>query len=93
MSKLRTVGQAWPVPSRPPEATILLELPVAGTLILPWRSSANAALKKLVPLQNDTWPNSVPPWPLTQLPCLRAFAVAPTWVRTVPLNPKSIVAM
>ena len=91
MSKLRVVGQAWPVPRLPPEATILLEVPAAGTVSLPWRSSANAALKKLVPLQNDTWPNASPPWPLTQLPCRRAFAVAPTWVRTVPLNPKSIV--
>ena len=48
-------------------------------------------VKKLMPLQNDTWPKSVPPWPLTQLPSVRAFAVAPTWVRSVPLNPKSIV--
>ena len=91
MSKLRTVGQFWPVPSLPPEATILPEVPADGTLSLPWRSSWNASLKKLVPLQNDTWPNSEPPWPLTQLPCRRAFAVAPTCVRTVPLNPKSIV--
>ena len=91
MSKLRTVGQFWPVPRLPPEATILLEVPTDGTLTLPWRSSSNASLKKVVPLQNDTWPKSVPPWPLRQLPCLRAFAVAPTWVRSVPLNPKSIV--
>ena len=60
MSKLRTVGQVWPVPSLPPEATILPEVPADGTLSLPWRSSWNAVLKKLVPLQNDTWPNAVP---------------------------------
>ena len=91
MSKLRTVGQVWPVPRLPPEATILPEVPADGTLSLPSRSSWNASLKKLVPLQNDTWPNTEPAWPLTQLPCLRAFPVAPTWVRSVPLNPKSIV--
>src|ERR1700761_7505007 len=54
MSKLRVVGQVVPVPRLPPEATILAEVPTAGTFSLPWRSSANAALKKLVPLQNDT---------------------------------------
>ena len=84
-------GQSWPVPSRPPVATILPEVPSDGTRSLPSRSSWCASAKNVVPLQNDTWPKSVPPWPLTQSPCARAFAVAPTWVRSVPLNPKSIV--
>ena len=46
-----------------------------------------------MPLQNDTWPKIDPAVPLTQLPCARAFGVAPTWVRLVPLNPKSIVTI
>jgi hypothetical protein len=29
--------------------------------------------------------------PFMQLPCLSALAVAPTWNRSVPLNPKSTV--
>ena len=44
-----------------------------------------------MPLQNDTWPKIDPFRPLTQLPCRSAFRVAPTWVRLVPLNPKSMV--
>ena len=72
---------------------ILLEVPSDGTTSFPSRSSRNAALKKLMPLQNDTWPKIDPDVPLTQLPLLRAFPVAPTWYRSVPLNPKSIVTI
>ena len=39
MSKLRVTGQVWPVPSWPPEATILVEVPADGTTSLPSRSS------------------------------------------------------
>ena len=91
MSKLRVSGQFWPDPSVPADATILLEVPSDGTTSFPSRSSRDAALKKLMPLQNDTWPKIDPDVPSTQLPFLSAFAVAPTWNRSVPLNPKSIV--
>src|ERR1700684_2052205 len=46
-----------------------------------------------MPLQNDTCPNTDPGSPLTQLAFLSVFGVAPTWVRSVPLNPKSIVTI
>ena len=46
-----------------------------------------------MPLQNDTCPKIDPGWPLTQLASLRVFGVAPTWNRSVPLNPKSIVTI
>src|ERR1700683_4110078 len=67
MSKLRVTGQSWPVPILPPVGVILRDVPSDGTLSFPSRSSWNAALKKLVPLQNDTWPNTDPFRPLTQL--------------------------
>ena len=50
-------------------------------------------LEELVPLQNDTWPKIEPSRPLTQRPWASACAVAPTWVRLVPLKPKSMVTM
>src|SRR3984957_7802761 len=93
MSKFRVSGQVWPDPIAPPDAMILPEVPSDGTTSFPRRSSWNAALKKLTPLQNDTWPKIDPDVPLTQLPFLSAFAVAPTWNRSVPLNPKSIVTI
>ena len=46
-----------------------------------------------MPLQNETWPNTEPLRPLTQRPWASAFAVAPTWVRSVPLKPTSMVTM
>ena len=70
---------------------VLAEVPVAGTVSLPWASARAAARKNCVPLQNETWPKIDPFRPLTQRPCRSAFAVAPTWVRLVPLNPKSRV--
>ena len=66
-------------------------MPSAGIVSLPCCSAWNAAWKNWVPLQNDTWPKIDPFRPLTQLPCRSAFRVAPTWVRLVPLNPKSMV--
>ena len=92
MSKLRTVGQVLPVPSRPAVGTILAECPAAGTNSRPSRIICNAVLKKLMPLQNDTWPKTEPR-PLTQLPWASALGVAPTWVRSVPLKPKSMVTI
>src|SRR5271165_3897327 len=92
MSKLRTVGQLVPVPIAPAVGTIFADLPAKGTNSLPSRSSRNAELKKLMPLQKDTWPKT-DPRPLTQLPCASALGVAPTWVRSVPLKPKSMVTM
>ncbi len=68
-------------------------VPADGTASLPSRISLSAARKKLVPLQNDTWPKTDPIWPLMQLPCCSALAVAPTWNRSVPLNPKSMVTI
>ena len=50
-------------------------------------------MKKLAPLQNDTWPKIEPGMPFMQLPCLSAAGVAPTWNRSVPLNPKSTVTI
>ena len=58
---------------------------------LPSRSARNAAWKKLIPLQNDTWPKIDPGSPFTQWPWGSASGVAPTWVRSVPLKPTSIV--
>jgi len=72
---------------------IFPELPSDGTTSLPSASSRCAALKKLMPLQNDCCPKIDPGVPLTQLPCARAWRVAPTWYRLVPLNPKSIVTI
>ena len=92
MLKLRTFGQSRPVPIRPAVGTILAEVPSNGTRSRPSRISANAVLKKLMPLQNDCWPNTDPS-PLTQRPWRSALGVAPTWVRLVPLNPKSIVTI
>ena len=92
MSKLRVIGQALPVPSAPAVGTIFAERPGEGTNSRPSRSSWNAALKKLMPLQNDTWPKTEPR-PLTQLPWASALGVAPTWNRSVPLNPKSMVTI
>src|SRR6202042_3376668 len=84
MLKLRTVGQATPA--------AFVAVPVAGTTSLPAASARNAAWKKPVPLQNDTWPKSDPaPSPFTQRPWASAVGVAPTRVRSVPLNPTSIV--
>src|ERR1022692_4423723 len=93
MSKLRTVGQALHVPIAPAVGTIFAEVPVEGTNSRPSRSSRNAARKKLMPLQNDTWPKTDPFRPATQLPCRSAPGVAPTWTRFVPLNPKSMVTI
>src|SRR5262245_48615307 len=92
MSKLRTVGHCLPVPSRPPVGTSVAEVPALGTCSRPMAISANAARKKLVPLQNDTWPKGEPR-PLTQLPCASALAVAPTWIRLSAWNPKSMVTI
>ena len=86
-------GQVLPVPSAPAVGTIFAERPAEGTNSLPSRSSWNAALKKLMPLQNDTWPKTDPGSPLMQLPCASALGVAPTWNRSVPLNPKSMVTI
>jgi hypothetical protein len=44
-------------------------------------------------LQNDTCPKIDPGWPLVHLAALRVVGVAPTWNRSVPLNPKSIVTI
>ena len=86
------IGQVVPVPSRPAVGTIFAERPVEGTNSRPSRIIWSAVLKKLMPLQNDTWPKT-DPRPLTQLPCASAFGVAPTWIRSVPLNPKSMVTI
>src|SRR6516165_629021 len=91
MSKLRVVGHWWPVPSAPALGTMFLDLPADGMVSRPARSSRNAVLKKLVPLQNETWPKGEPGVPSTQLPSLSALGVAPLWSRNVPLNPKSMV--
>ena len=92
MSKLRTFGQARPVPRRPPVGTILAEVPWDGTRSRPKAISAYPARKKAVPLQNDCWPKG-DPRPLTQWPCASALGVAPTWIRFAPLNPKSMVTI
>src|ERR1022692_3424192 len=84
MLKFRVVGHAWPV---------FGEMPADGTTSLPCASARNAARKKLVPLQNDTWPKIDPFRPVTQFPCCRAVGVAPTCVRLVPLKPASIVTI
>src|SRR5437660_12916495 len=91
MSKLRTVGHARPVPSAPADTAIFLEIPTDGTTSRPARSMANAVLKKLGPLQNDTCPKGEPGAPSVQLPCLSAPDVAPIWRRIAPLNPTSMV--
>src|SRR5258708_11138266 len=78
----RVVGHACPV---------FGEVPTAGTTSLPCCWACAAAWKKPVPLQKDTWPKIDPFSPFTQRPWRSAFAVAPTWVRFVPLNPKSTV--
>ncbi len=83
MVKLRVVGQASP--------GTLVATPVAGTTSSPRRSAWSAARKKPVPLQNETWPKMEPLSPLTQRPWASAVGVAPTWVRLVPLKPKSMV--
>ena len=93
MSKLCVTGQSWPVPSWPPDTAILPDVPSDGTYSLPSASSLSASAKKLMPLQNETCPNADPGVPPTQSPWARACRVAPTWNRSVPLNPKSIVAM
>ncbi len=85
MLKLRAVGQAIPA--------TFVDVPVAGTTSLPAASARCAAWKNWVPLQNDTWPKMDPPSPLTQRPWASAARVAPTWVRLVPLKPKSMVTM
>src|SRR5579859_3939317 len=93
MSKLRVVGHWRPVPSAPALATSLLDMPAAGMCSFPLRASAKAALKKLVPLQNDTCPNGDFGMPSVQLPSASASGVAPFWSRNVPLNPKSMVTI
>ena len=93
ISKLRVTGHALPVPISPSVTAMLDDVPADGTFSLPSRSSWKAALKKLTPLQNDTCPKIDPVWPLRQLACLSAVGVAPTWKRSVPLNPKSIVTI
>jgi len=60
--------------AQPRVATIFLEMPAEGTTSLPARSSANAALKKLMPLQNDTWPKADRGSPSMQVPCCSASA-------------------
>src|SRR6516165_8947811 len=91
MSKLRTVGQARPVPSAPAVATIFLEIPTDGMTSRPARSAAKAALKNAGPLQNDTCPKGEPGSPSVHLPWRSAPGVAPTWRRIAPLNPMSMV--
>src|SRR5450759_656603 len=59
MSKLRTVGQALPVPVAPAVGTIFAEVPAEGTNSRPSRSSWNAARKNLMQLQNDTRPRAL----------------------------------
>ena len=90
-SKLRMTGHDRPVPRSPPDATIAFEVPGDGTLSSPFRSACRTALKKLAPLQNDVCPKADPAWPLTQWASASVVGVAPTWTRSVPLNPKSIV--
>ena len=90
-SKLRVTGHSWPVPMSPPDGMILPEVPGDGTLSSPSRSSFCTALKKLIPLQNDACPKIDPAWPLTQLASASVVGVAPTWNKSLPLNPKSIV--
>ena len=48
-------------------------------------------MKKPIPLQYETCPKIDPGIPFTQLPWRSASGVAPTWVRFVPLKPKSMV--
>ena len=91
MSKMRTVGQARPVPSAPPVTTIFLEIPADGMTRRPERSRAKAALKKAGPLQNDTCPKGEPGSPSVQWPWRSAPGVAPTWRRISPLKPMSMV--
>ena len=84
MLKSRVVGHGLP---------LTVEVPADGTTSLPRASSLLATRKNLVPLQNDTWPNTEPCSPSTHDPCRRARRVAPTWVRSVPLKPTSMVTM
>ncbi len=83
MLKFRVVGQATPA--------AFMAVPVAGTARVPAASARCAAWKNWVPLQNDTWPKMDPRSPFTQRPWNSAVRVAPTWVRLVPLKPKSMV--
>ena len=72
MSKLRTrAGVARPEPAGRHD---LRRVPSDGTNSLPSRISRSAVLKKLMPLQNDTWPK-IDPRPLTQLPCAARWAL------------------
>ena len=50
-------------------------------------------MKKLGPLQNDTWPNGDCGMPSVQLPSLSASGVAPACNKKVPLKPKSMVTI
>ena len=68
-------------------------MPADGTSSRPLRSSRDAALKKLTPLQNETCPKGECGSPSVQLPSPSASGVAPTWIRLVPLNPKSMVTI
>ena len=81
-AKDRVDGQACPV---------LGDRPSEGTFSRPTHSSQEAAAKNWVPLQKDTWPKIDPCRPSVQFPSRSALRVAPTWVRLVPLNPKSMV--
>src|SRR5580693_8046380 len=84
-------GHDRPVPRSPPDAAIAFEVPGDGTLSSPLRSACRTALKKLTPLQNDVRPKADPARPLTQWASASVVGVAPTWTRSVPLNPKPIV--
>lgn len=77
MSKLRTVGQARPVPGAPAVATIFRDIPADVITSRPARSAAKAALKNAGPLQNDTCPKGEPGSPSVHLPSRRAPGVAP----------------
>src|SRR5262249_34184200 len=90
-SKLLITGHDRPVPRAPPDGTIASEVPGDGTLSSPLRSACRTALKKLAPLQNDVDPKAEPDWPLTQWASASVVGVAPSWTKSLPLNPKSIV--
>src|ERR1700753_2797677 len=84
-------GHDRPVPSVPPDGTIAFEVPGDGTLSRPARSACLTAAKKFAPLQNDVGPKSDPALPLTQWAFASVVGVGPTWSKSAPLNPKSIV--
>ena len=93
MSKLRVVGQLLPVPSAPAVATIFAEHAGRRHDQPPLALQLERRVEEVDAVAERHLPEERSRLAVVQLPCASALGVAPTWNRSVPLNPKSMVTI